>query len=49
MKAYMKAGAEKALQVIENKFFADGRTYIAGDGFTAAGMPTLTLHEVDLV
>ena len=33
----MKARAEKALQVIETKFFADDRTYVAGDTFSAAG------------
>ena len=34
---YMKAGAQKACDVFETRFFSDGREYVAGPEFTAAG------------
>ncbi len=33
----MKAGAQKACKVFETRFFSDGREYVAGPEFTAAG------------
>ena len=34
---YMKTGALKACDEIETRFFGDGRAYVAGPDFTAAG------------
>ena len=34
---YMKVGAQKACDVFETRFFSDGREYVAGPEFTAAG------------
>ena len=38
--AYMMAAALKALMMLETKFLSDGRTFLTGDEFTAAGMPS---------
>lgn len=37
MAEYFKTGALKACDVVESRFFSDGRDYIAGSSFTAAG------------
>ena len=35
---YMKTGALKACDEGEHRFFSDGREYVAGSEFTAAGV-----------